>query len=139
MVSRISNFDFYQWTRFHWWNKLDLYLVQLIWTTNTNSEFQLLFFCLFTFWVLNQVKVCNKYQNAQKNANKTNYVKDIKESLPGKNTQKVKKQKISSQDWGFVLVFRMSWTRHCSNWLKYSWKLRIGNWWNHICSEQLIT
>ena len=45
-------------------------------------------------------------------ANITNYIKKIKKSLPGKNTQKVNKQKISCQNWGFVLVVYMSWTRY---------------------------
>ena len=38
----------------------------------------------------------------------TNYIKKIKKSLPGKNTQKVNKQKIGCKNSGFVLVVRMS-------------------------------
>ena len=38
----------------------------------------------------------------------TNYIKKIKKSLPGKNTQKVNKQKISCRNWGFIFVVRMS-------------------------------
>ena len=30
------------------------------------------------------------------------------EQLPGKNTQKVNKQKIRCKNWGFILVVRMS-------------------------------
>jgi hypothetical protein len=77
-----------------------------------NPEFRLLIFCLFTFWVFLPGKSLPFRSKYTKNANITNHNKKIKKSLPGKNTQKVNKQKISCQNWGFVLVVRMSWMRY---------------------------
>ena len=68
--------------------------------TNTNLEF---------FEYFYKVKIFNWDQNTPTNAN---MYKRWKPQLPCKNTQKQNKQKIRWENWGFVLVVRMSWTRY---------------------------